>query len=150
MGQNSVQRGTGDAGTCQDRKMKKTPPKNRAKSGQVRAVIDPHLDFLATSGLGPRWRLLAASVKHVDCPTCSAAVASPCAGPIGTRAPTCPARLYAWAAKRRREQAHPAKFIAAGLELRANPGDADVLRRAILCGIVRLEVDPAGARWVDA
>lgn len=151
MSLNNVQRAPGSTGTCQDKEMKKTPPKNRAN---VRpANVDPDIELLAVSGLGPRWRLVAGSVSKTDCPACLAAKAAPCSSRDGKRRPTCPDRLYAHAAALRRERnpVHPGLDVTLRLAMRANPGDESVLRRAIAHGLVRLSVGQDSApRWVDA
>jgi hypothetical protein len=100
----------------------------------------------ATDGLGPYFRLVAAS-KSIACPRCHSPADVRC---IGER--LCDERTWAYAAQRRRDKANltpeNAKVIRNGLAT----GIPEVVASAIRVGIVRLERTPddAGVQWVDA
>ena len=105
----------------------------------------PPEDALATSGLGPRWRLMAASVKH-PCPRHGDGRC----GNLGA----CNERVWAYAAKRRRErwktiESHDAESLVEVCKAAAH--DPVSLEWCIKYGLVRLAYDKDGAlEWVDA
>ncbi len=111
----------------------------------ARPAIPPE-DILATSGLGPRWRLLAACRKGIACPRC---------GPgLCARRPICLERLWAYAALRRRERAGEER-VAEVRHLLATTQDIgnDLISRAVSTGVIRLERVPGSdseVQWVDA
>ena len=100
----------------------------------------------ATDGLGPYFRLVAAS-KSIACPRCHSPAEVRC---IGER--LCDERPWAYAAQRRQDKANltteNAKVIRDGLAT----GIPEVVTSAIRVGIVRLErtSDDVGVQWVDA
>ena len=100
----------------------------------------------ATDGLGPYFRLVAAS-KSIACPRCHSPAEVRC---IGER--LCDERTWAYAAQRRQDKANltteNAKVIRDGLAT----GIPEVVTSAIRVGIVRLErtSDDVGVQWVDA
>lgn len=110
-----------------------------------RPVIPPE-DTLATSGLGPRWRLLAACRKGIACPRC---------GPgLCAQKPICLERLWAYAALRRRERAGDDR-VAEARHLLATTQDigAALINLAVATGVIRLERVPGSdteVQWVDA
>ena len=101
---------------------------------------------LATDGLGPYFRLVAAS-KSIACPRCHSPAEVRCPGER-----LCNERTWAYAAQRRRDKANltpeNAKVIHDGLAT----GIPEVVISAIRVGIVRLERTPDGTevQWVDA
>lgn len=100
----------------------------------------------ATDGLGPYFRLVAAS-KSISCPRCHSPAEVRC---IGER--LCDERTWAYAAQRRQEK-HPA-HTDANHDLREaiRLGVQSALDTAIRVGIIRLERTPdgTGVQWVDA
>lgn len=111
----------------------------------ARPAIPPE-DILATSGLGPRWRLLAACRKGIACPRC---------GPgLCARRPICLERLWAYAALRRRERAGEANVIEARRLLATTEVPTDnLINFAVSTGAIRLERVPGSdteVQWVDA
>jgi hypothetical protein len=124
-------------------------PTTTAETVAQRISTDPSVlaaIHLATDGLGPYFRLVAAS-KSIACPRCHSPAEVRC---IGER--LCDERTWAYAAQRRRDKANltpeNAKVIRDGLAT----GIPEVVTSAIRVGIVRLERTPdgTGVQWVDA
>ena len=124
-------------------------PTTTAESVAQRISANPSIlaaIHLATDGLGPYFRLVAAS-KSIACPRCHTPAEVRC---IGER--LCDERTWSYAAQRRQDKANltpeNAKVIRDGLAT----GIPEVVTSAIRVGIVRLErtSDDVGVQWVDA
>ena len=100
----------------------------------------------ATDGLGPYFRLVAAS-KSITCPRCHSPAEVRC---IGER--LCDERTWSYAAQRRRDRANLAPENVAVIRGHLKERAEHALHAAIRCGIVRLERTPdgTGVQWVDA
>ena len=100
----------------------------------------------ATDGLGPYFRLVAAS-KSIDCPRCRSLPGWRCAGER-----LCDERTWAYAAQRRWDRANLAPENVAVIRGCLKNGIEHALTSAIRVGIVRLERTPDGTevQWVDA
>ena len=101
---------------------------------------------LATDGLGPYFRLVAAS-KSIACPRCHSPAEFRCAGER-----LCDERTWAYAAQRRRDRANLTPENVAVIRDGLATGIPEVVTSAIRVGIVRLErtSDDVGVQWVDA
>jgi hypothetical protein len=126
-----------------------TSPTTTAETVAHRISADPSVlaaIHLATDGLGPYFRLVAAS-KSVDCPRCHSPAEVRC---IGER--LCDERTWAYAAQRRWDRANLTPENVAVIRGHLKERAEHALHAAIRVGIVRLERTPddAGVQWVDA
>ncbi len=123
------------------------PIRNRSDLG---ACKDSLVHDAAMDGVGPLWRIRAASVKHEACVTCHVTAGKPCKGPQGTH----PSRIYQHAAAKRRARSGVTPERVEELRGALKVPTAETLAEAIECGVVRLHVPASGnyddATWVDA
>jgi hypothetical protein len=124
-------------------------PTTTAESVAQRISANPSVlaaIHLATNGLGPYFRLVAAS-KSIACPRCHSPAEVRC---IGER--LCDERTWAYAAQRRRDRANLAPENVAVIRGHLKERAEHALHAAIRVGIVRLERthDDVGVQWVDA
>jgi len=101
--------------------------------------------FVALRGLGPEFRLRMGA-KEVACPKCNQTTGKTC-----FNGRVCDERVFAFAAYRRRCNAHPGAFLEAKHGLTTAPKNPDAINRAIDLGLLRLtRAEDGSPQWVDA
>lgn len=108
-----------------------------------KTFIDPHtaeMDRLATTGLGPRFRLTMEAVHNAPCPVCEAPAGEPCSTKPGHLD-----RVWSYAAGQRRSLR---RLTSDQALLIRNDVRAGMLTTAIRTGLLRLATSPDGPQWV--